>query len=164
MHFKSFKPLVSAGVRALSQSFFSLSFSSYLKNQNVDSKFEVRTFMLHLVIGRSSYPSGTTSRAHSSTSRIFFGYACQRARDLVLLYATCCPSLLRIRIRSQRHSSCVPTFKPNPNPEPNPESRPSTRLGPLSSATHNSDRSGENLRLITRPSVCRNCLLPAEPG
>lgn len=69
-------------------------------------------------------------------------------------YATCCPSLLCVRIRTQSHSysSCVPTFNPNPNT--NTETRPSPRLGPLSSATHNSDRSGENLRLITRPSVC----------
>lgn len=115
-------------------------------------------------------PRGTSSRAHSSTSRIFFGYACQRSRDLVLCHMLSqSQSLSYASPHPQSQNHRVPVYprsirNPNPIPIPNPISRPSTLLGPLSSATHNSDRSGENLRLITRPSVCRNCLLAAEPS
>lgn len=114
-------------------------------------------------------PRGTSSRAHSSTSRIFFGYACQRSGDLVLCHMLSqSQSLSYTSPHPQSQSHRVPVYprsirNPNPNSIPSPISH-STLLGPLSSATHNSDRSGENLRLITRPSVCRNCLLPAEPS
>lgn len=70
-------------------------------------------------------PRGTSSRAHSSTSRIFFGYACQRSRDLVLchmLSQSQSLSYASASAESESQSSCVPTFNPKPKPNPNPVS------------------------------------------